>query len=64
VKEYLSQNQISFEDRDITIHPMAISELKQLGFMTTPVTVIEGESIVGFDVQKLDRALALNRRKS
>jgi hypothetical protein len=28
--------------------------------MTTPVTVIDGESIVGFDVSKLDRALPLN----
>jgi glutaredoxin len=60
VKEYLSQKQISFEDRDITTHPTAMSELQKLGFMTTPVTVIDGESIVGFDVSKLDRALALN----
>jgi glutaredoxin len=60
VKEYLSQKKISFEDRDITAHPTAISELQELGFMTTPVTVIDGESIVGFDVPKLDRALALN----
>jgi glutaredoxin len=60
VKEYLSQKQISFEDRDITTHPAAISELQELGFMSTPVTVIDGESIVGFDVPKLDRALALN----
>ena len=64
MKEYLSQNQISFEDRDITTHPTAISELQELGFMTTPVTVIDGKSIVGFDVQKLDRALELNRGKS
>jgi glutaredoxin len=64
VKEYLSQNQISFEDRDITTHPAAISELQELGFMTTPVTVIDGKAIVGFDVPKLDRALALNRGKS
>jgi hypothetical protein len=40
------------------------SELQELGFMTTPVTVIDGESFVGFDVQKLDRALAGNRGKS
>jgi hypothetical protein len=31
--------------------------------MTTPVTVINGDSIVGFDVRKLDRALALNLRQ-
>jgi glutaredoxin 3 len=59
VKEYLSQRQISFEDRDITTHPAALSELQKLGFMTTPVTVIDGKPIVGFDVRKLEEALAL-----
>jgi len=58
VKEYLSRKQISFEDRDITTHPAAISELQKLGFMTTPVTVVDEKVIVGFDVRKLDEALA------
>jgi glutaredoxin 3 len=61
VKEYLSQKQISFEDRDITTHPAAISELQKLGFMTTPVTVVDEKVIVGFDVRKLDDALALDQ---
>ena len=61
MKEYLSQKQISFEDRDITAHPAAISELQKLGFMTTPVTVIGEKLIVGFDVRKLDEALALDQ---
>ena len=60
MKEYLSQKQISFEDRDITAHPTAIAELQKLGFMTTPVTVIDGQTIVGFDVRKLDEALTLD----
>jgi glutaredoxin len=59
VKEYLSQKQISFEDRDITTHPAAISELQELGFMTTPVTIVDEKVIVGFDIRKLDEALAL-----
>jgi len=61
VKEYLSQKQVSFEDRDITTHPTAISELQRLGFMTTPVTVIGEKLIVGFDVPKLDEALAIDQ---
>jgi glutaredoxin len=59
VKEYLSQKQVSFEDRDITLDPSAISELQRLGFMTTPVTVIGERVIVGFDQQKLGEALNL-----
>ena len=57
VKEYLSQKQIQFDHRDITKDPSAILELQKLGFMTTPVTVVEDKVIVGFDVPKLDQAL-------
>jgi glutaredoxin len=57
VKEYLSQKQIEFEDRDITKDPSAITELQRLGFMTTPVTVVGEKVVVGFDVSKLDEAL-------
>ncbi|PYV64571.1 MAG: NrdH-redoxin [Acidobacteria bacterium] len=57
VKEYLSQKQVAFEDRDITRDPTAISELQKLGFMTTPVTVVGEKVIVGFDQVKLDEAL-------
>ena len=57
VKEYLSQKQIQFDDRDITNDPSAILELRKLGFMTSPVTVVEDKVIVGFDVPKLESAL-------
>ena len=57
MKEYLSQKQVAFEDRDITRDPTAISELQKLGFMTTPVTVVGEKVIVGFDQVKLDEAL-------
>ena len=57
VKEYLSQKQILFEDRDVTKDASALPELKKLGFMTTPVTVVGDKVIVGFDVPKLDEAL-------
>ena len=58
MKEYLSQKQVAFEDRDIARDPNAISELQKLGFMTTPVTVVGERVIVGFDQEKLDEALA------
>ncbi len=56
-KEYLSQKQVPFEDRDITKHPSAVEELRKLGYMTTPVLVIDGTVIVGFDQGKIDAAL-------
>jgi glutaredoxin len=57
VKEYLSQKQIQFDDRDITKDTSAILELEQLGLMTTPVTVVDDKVILRFDVPKLDEAL-------
>jgi glutaredoxin len=57
VKEYLSQKQIQFDDRDITKDPSAILELKKIGFMTSPVAVVGDKVIVGFDESKLDEAL-------
>ena len=57
VTKYLSQKQIEFDDRNITKDPSVILELQKLGFMTTPVTVVDDKVIVGFDVPKLDEAL-------
>ncbi len=56
-KEYLSQKSIKFQERDIAQDPSALAELKKLGYMTTPVIVIEGSVIVGFDADKIDQAL-------
>ncbi len=56
-KEYLSQRNVKFEDRDITKNPTALEELKKLGYMTTPVLLIGTSMIVGFDPAKIDAAL-------
>lgn len=55
-KEYLSQWQVSFTERNITRDPSALDELRKIGYMTTPVTVIDGKTIVGFDQEKIDAA--------
>jgi glutaredoxin len=56
-KEYLSERQVHYEERDVTKDPSAVEELQRLGFMTTPVTVIDGVTIVGFDTAKIETAL-------
>ncbi len=56
-KEYLSQKGVKFQDRDIAQDPVALADLKKLGYMTTPVIVIDGSIIVGFDAAKIDQAL-------
>lgn len=58
-KEFLSRKGVQFTDRNIAQDPEALAELRRLGYMTTPVTVVDGEVIVGFDQEKLSRALGL-----
>ncbi len=60
VKEFLSQNKVEFTDRNIAADESAVGELEKLGYMTTPVTVIDGDVVVGFDVPKLRSLLQLS----
>ena len=57
VKELLSQNKIECVDRNIAGDEAALAELEKLGYMTTPVTVIDGQVVVGFDRDKLEKLL-------
>ena len=56
-KEYLSQKAVQFQERDIAKDPSALADLKKLGYMTTPVIVIDNLVIVGFDADKINQAL-------
>jgi glutaredoxin 3 len=57
VKEFLSQNNIPYIDRNIATDEAALAELEKLGYLTTPVTVVDGQVIVGFDRAKLETLL-------
>jgi glutaredoxin-like protein NrdH len=59
-KEFLSRNGVQFTERNIVQEPEALNELRRLGYMTTPVTVVDGNAIVGFDQAKLSQALGLD----
>ena len=37
----------------------ALAELEKLGIMTTPVTVVDGEKVVGYDINRLKTLLGL-----
>lgn len=38
----------------------ALKELLDMGYQSTPVTIIDGEAIVGFDQQKIEELLGLS----
>jgi len=37
----------------------ALKELLDMGYQSTPVTIIDGEAVVGFDQQKIEELLGL-----
>ena len=59
-KEFLSKHGIQFEDRNITVDPTALDELRKMHVMTTPVTKVDDTVIVGFDEEKLRKELGIN----
>ncbi len=57
VKEFLSQSNIEFSERNVADDESAVAELEKLGYMTTPVTLVDEELVVGFDRAKLEKLL-------
>jgi glutaredoxin len=56
-KEFLSQKEVPFTERDVSTDEKALAELENLGYRTTPVIVIDGEVVVGFDQKRLEELL-------
>ena len=46
-------------DKNVREDENALKELLALGFQSTPVTLIDGEAVVGFDTEKLEKLLGL-----
>jgi glutaredoxin 3 len=59
VKEFLSQENVEYEERDIAEDETAIEELEELGVLTTPVILVDGEMVIGFDRPRLTRLLGI-----
>ena len=63
VKEFLSQRGIRFQERDVSINNSYAQELFQSsGQMGVPVTIIDGQTIIGFDQHRLEQIL--NQRQT
>ena len=58
--EFLRAKGVEYTAKNVAEDEEAFAELKQMGTMATPVTLIGGEEIVvGFDRKKLERLLKL-----
>lgn len=60
LKEYLKEHNIEFEDIDVSADAKALDEMvEKSGQMGVPVADINGEVIVGFDKEKINKALGI-----
>lgn len=57
MQEFLAQKGVAFEERDITKDERFVAELEDMGYAATPVTVIDGETMLGFDRKRLEELL-------
>ena len=58
-KEFLSEHGIAFEERDVSTDRAALDELQKRNLMTTPVTLIDEDAVVGFDRARLAKLLGI-----
>jgi S1-C subfamily serine protease len=64
VKEFLSQKGIGFKEHDVSRDRAAAQELQnRTGQMGVPVTVIDGQIIIGFDRERLEQALNMEQQR-
>ena len=59
MKEFLSQKNVAFTEHDVSQDRTAAKEMiSRTGQKGVPVTVIDSEAIIGFDVARLEQALS------
>ena len=57
MKEFLHQRNVEFTEKDIGADPQALDELMAMGYSATPVTLVNGEAVVGFNRARLEQLL-------
>jgi glutaredoxin 3 len=59
LKEFLSRKGIPYQDHDVSSDPLVAQEAVRLtGQNNVPVTVIDGQTVVGFDQPRLEQLIA------
>ena len=62
LKGYLKKNEIDFDDIDVSKDEKQLQKMiKDSGQMGVPVLDIDGEVVVGFDKERVDRLLKINQ---
>jgi glutaredoxin 3 len=62
VKDYLKDNNVKFDEVNVSADRQAAMEMiKKSGQAGVPVIDINGNIVVGFDQQEIDKLLGLNK---
>lgn len=56
---WLIEHGVAYKERNITDDPSALAALEQIPAFGTPVTLIDGEVVFGFDQRKLSELLGI-----
>ena len=56
---YLSQKGVEFVEKNVRADQGALKELIDMGYQSTPVTIIDGQAVIGFDQSKIDQLLGI-----
>lgn len=65
MREFLSQNSVEFEDRNIAKEPRWRTQVMELtGEVVVPVLVVNGKQVIGLDEQRMGEALGLDHLES
>jgi glutaredoxin len=61
VKEFLSQKGVAYTDHDVTTDKTALEEMRKItdGGLSVPVIHVGDEVIVGFDEERIKKALGI-----
>lgn len=57
VKGFLSQKGVEYEEKAVDEDIDAYREFMELGFRGVPVTIIDGEPVLGFDQARIEELL-------
>ncbi|MPM15709.1 Glutaredoxin 3 [bioreactor metagenome] len=58
-KEFLKLNNIEYIEHNISKNSEARKELIGMGYMSIPVTIIDGQHVLGFDLNRMKSLLNL-----
>ena len=64
MKEFLSRHNVDYTERDIHRDASAIEDLRRMNAMMTPVTVIDGQPVMGFDEGRLRQMLGVDQQRA